>query len=575
MDIEKFISAQQLQSSYKLQIQHHFMPLAQQLANSKQPGQALFITINGAQGSGKSTLAAFLAQALQQRFALHTCACSIDDFYFPRAVREQLAQSVHPLFATRGVPGTHDIALLNKVIARIQDGARGIRVPRFNKATDDREPLVNWPYFERPIDVFILEGWCVGAQPQSPCELNVAVNSLEQNQDPDGRWRRCVNSRLANEYQGVFNAADIRIMLKAPSFDTVQAWRWQQEQQLIARHGASEHTLDEQGVKSFISYFERLTRHCLAHLPAHCDVVYHLDNTRHIYQCDNKLATQGSAFPVVFTDLDGTLLDHHSYQCDEAKPLLNALSQAQVPVVVNSSKTAAEIHALCQALHLDLPFICENGAALYVPKGHFITPPKAAQQCDNYWIMPFAPPLGTLQQCISALAEQFGDSFRSFSQLSSKRLSALTGLTGEALTQAQTRHYSDPFYWQGSDKVLHQFTLAAQKLGCEVLRGGRFVHLSLGVNKGKALHYVMQMLAPQYSCPLHSIALGDSHNDVAMLEAADTAIVIANSENTAPILKKRSALFSVHAGPRGWQETLSSLALIKEQLAADEVRNHG
>ncbi|MEM0515544.1 kinase [Pseudoalteromonas sp. YIC-827] len=289
MDTAAFLSRHKLTPQYGAQIVDYFAPLAQQISATKKSGRALFVTINGAQGSGKSTLADYLACHLREEGGLNVCACSLDDFYYSQTQRKELAQRVHPLLATRGVPGTHDIARLHRLVDEVRQGQAPLSVPRFNKAMDEPSDPGEWQHFSRPIDVLIIEGWCVGTPPQSEEALQVPINVLEQELDADGRWRRYVNTCLAQDYQPVFADADISIMLKAPSFDAVLTWRWQQEQKLIARVGHTAHTMSKAQVADFISYFERLTRHALAQLPHRTQVVLELDLERRITAYHNAL----------------------------------------------------------------------------------------------------------------------------------------------------------------------------------------------------------------------------------------------------------------------------------------------
>ncbi|MBS3797467.1 kinase [Pseudoalteromonas sp. BDTF-M6] len=289
MDTAAFLSRHELPPQYAAQITHYFTPLAQQIMTVKKPGLPLVVTINGAQGSGKSTLADYLACYLREEGRLNACASSLDDFYYSQAQRNELAQQVHPLLATRGVPGTHDIARLHKLVEGVREGLAPLSVPRFDKAMDEPCASAEWQHFSRPIEVLIVEGWCVGTPPQSEEALRVPINELEQQQDVDGRWRRYVNTCLEQHYQPLFASADISIMLKAPSFDAVLAWRWQQEQKLIARVGHTAHTMSKAQVADFIGYFERLTRHALSQLPHRTQVVLELDLERHITAYHNAL----------------------------------------------------------------------------------------------------------------------------------------------------------------------------------------------------------------------------------------------------------------------------------------------
>jgi len=238
------------------------------------------IGINGSQGSGKSTAALFLKLLLESDYGHRVVVLSIDDFYHGKATREAMAQSLHPLFATRGVPGTHDIELAINTIAALRKAAAGecVEVPRFDKANDDRKPREQWDRVQGPVSAIILEGWCLGAPPLSDALLHEPVNELERVEDRDGTWRMAYSNFLAEEYQQLFDDIDWLLMLKAPSFSVVYDWRLLQEQKLAqsTAHGGS--LLNAQQVGRFIAHYQRLTEHCLHRIPDVADAVIELDD---------------------------------------------------------------------------------------------------------------------------------------------------------------------------------------------------------------------------------------------------------------------------------------------------------
>ncbi|MEM7003803.1 MAG: kinase [Pseudomonadota bacterium] len=211
------------------------------------------IGINGSQGSGKSTLAAVLSAQLNHA-GVATTHVSIDDFYLSKAARVELAETVHPLLRTRGVPGTHDHARLRKVVEQIIAGAGqtvvALALPQFDKGLDDVAG-------ERHVQaqVLILEGWCVGAQAQADTALEQPLNRLEAESDQGGVWRRWVNQQLRAHYQPLWESVDLWVNLRVPSFEQVYAWRGQQEQSLPA-----EQRMTELELRRFIDHYERLTR---------------------------------------------------------------------------------------------------------------------------------------------------------------------------------------------------------------------------------------------------------------------------------------------------------------------------
>lgn len=242
----------------------------------------LVVGICGPQGCGKSTLTALLTRLLKAR-GLKVASLSIDDLYLPRAERRRLAASVHPLLATRGVPGTHDPALGLAVLGGLAR-AGPTALPRFDKATDDRAPQTEWPVFEGPADIVLLEGWCVGARPQPAEDLATPINALERDEDPDGIWRGFANAALAGPYRSLFARLDRLALLTAPDFSVVRAWRGQQEDELrrrLADQGRDPgRTMDGPALDRFVAHYERLTRWISQDLPAAADVVVRLDRER-------------------------------------------------------------------------------------------------------------------------------------------------------------------------------------------------------------------------------------------------------------------------------------------------------
>jgi D-glycerate 3-kinase len=264
----------------------------------RREGHPLVVGICGSQGSGKTTLCASLQVALTQEQGANVAVLSIDDFYLPASERAQLAHRVHPLLLTRGVPGTHEVALGIALIDRLThcDAAARTPLPRFDKLTDDRLTPNAWPEFPGRTDVVLFEGWCVGARAQAEGELAAPVNALERDEDADGRWRRYVNAQLAGPYQALFGLLDRLVLLAAPDFDIVFRWRRQQEHALAAL-AASAGTSGAEGLRGavpasrtmtdaqlarFIMHYERLTRFILKEMPQRADLVVALDAERRV-----------------------------------------------------------------------------------------------------------------------------------------------------------------------------------------------------------------------------------------------------------------------------------------------------
>jgi D-glycerate 3-kinase len=266
--IQRLIEAEGLPSDYREVAERHWRPLSEDIAEHYS-GRPLVVGINGAQGSGKSTLCRFL-EALMPEHNQRAITLSLDDLYLPRAERQRLTRDQHPLFATRGVPGTHDVALGQTILDDLVAG-RPTALPRFDKAIDDRAPGSR----DVPdrVDVILFEGWCVGAVPQPAAALLEPVNPLEAEEDADGVWRREVNRRLATDYAELFGRIDLQVMVKVEDFRAVRAHRRLQEEKLALSNPGGAAIMDEAALERFLMHYERLTRWMLAEMPGRADIV--------------------------------------------------------------------------------------------------------------------------------------------------------------------------------------------------------------------------------------------------------------------------------------------------------------
>ncbi|RLU00342.1 hypothetical protein [Ketobacter sp.] len=289
---EALIRQEHLPDDFLTTVADYFYPLALRLRDLQHArGRPVIIGVNGAQGTGKSTLALFLETLLNQHLDCPCARFSLDDIYLTRAEREANAKAIHPLLLTRGVPGTHDVALGNRVIDELLAAGPDnvVPIPAFDKARDDRAPMADWPLHRGSVSIILLEGWCVAALPEAdPQQLQTPVNTLEAQEDPDGHWRRFVNQQLAEPYQRLFGRLDYLVMLKAPSMECILEWRTLQEQKLAEKtamhqNGASAAgIMSPQQIKRFIMHYERLTRVMLAEMPQRADSLYVIDEQHRI-----------------------------------------------------------------------------------------------------------------------------------------------------------------------------------------------------------------------------------------------------------------------------------------------------
>ena len=280
--LKQFLKKHHLPDAYLTSAQTHFAPLIKTIASQQQQNQqTITLGINGSQGSGKTTLADYINTVLSHEHNLNVVSLSIDDFYLSKAARQQLAKNIHPLLATRGVPGTHDVALALQTIAALKQQGR-VAIPRFNKATDDIINPKQWATVNAPVDIIIFEGWCLGATAQSSEALAKPINTLEANEDKTGQWRNYVNEQLNQHYPALFKQVDTWAMLKAPSFDCIYQWRLEQEHKLKQQAQQGSGVMSDNDIQRFVMHFQRITEHLLASLPPRVEFLFKLDHNRHI-----------------------------------------------------------------------------------------------------------------------------------------------------------------------------------------------------------------------------------------------------------------------------------------------------
>ncbi|MFT5023712.1 MAG: D-glycerate 3-kinase [Colwellia sp.] len=283
--LSAFIKQHKLPDEFSDTVRLHYQPLAERiLAQFKKNNTPYFVGINGCQGSGKSTLTDFLAEYLTAQHPLNVVVMSLDDFYLTGEKRQQLAENIHPLLATRGVPGTHDMATLEHVLLQLKTKKTGFSIPRFNKATDEPYPKEQWTVVDKPIDIILLEGWCWGVKPQTEEQLRSAINELELQYDAKGEWRNYVNQQLSEAYVPLYKSMDFWLALQAPSFDCVYKWRLEQEQKLQARNIdlANSKVMSPAEILNFTQYFQRLSVQSCTTIAQSADAIFYLDYARQI-----------------------------------------------------------------------------------------------------------------------------------------------------------------------------------------------------------------------------------------------------------------------------------------------------
>ena len=258
---------------------------------------------------------------------------------------------------------------------------------------------------------------------------------------------------------------------------------------------------------------------------------------------------------VIYTDLDGSLLNHQDYSHAAADALLDELEQQGIPVIPVSSKTRAELVELRSELGNTHPFIVENGAAVFIPGDYFEKQPAGTLQQDGFFVREFSLPRSYWLQKLETVARQYRRDYTGFEALSNDDIVRLTGLDPDAARRAAQREYGEPLRWKGDEERKTAFIRLMEQHGATILQGGRFMHVSGDCDKGRALRWLNAQFAKAWDTPPVCIAIGDSHNDIAMLEAADHAVIIRSPSHEPPALARSDGVYLTEAfGPAGWDE---------------------
>lgn len=275
----------------------------------------------------------------------------------------------------------------------------------------------------------------------------------------------------------------------------------------------------------------------------------------------SELITKYNRQVLIYTDLDGTLLDHYSYEHEAARPCMQRLLDHGIPIIPNTSKTFAELIELRKRLGLDGPFIVENGAAIFIDKNFLPEKPKGAVWQDGFWVKSFSSKRSYWLGLIKKITPEYGHLFESFADMSLERIVEVTSLTEEDALLSSQRQFGEPVLWKGSEEQLDTFIEMLRRLGAHPVKGGRFLHIGGDCNKGIALTWLLKEYQRQHkNITVSTIALGDGKNDVAMLEIADTAVRIASPVHEPPELERTLKLYTSNKmGPKGWAEVLDQL----------------
>lgn len=265
---------------------------------------------------------------------------------------------------------------------------------------------------------------------------------------------------------------------------------------------------------------------------------------------------------VVFTDLDGSLLDSTTYSFEAAKQALAALRARRIPLVLASSKTRMEIEPIRFRLDHVHPFIVENGGGLFIPKGYFDCPVPWAQVRGTFQVIELGAPCARLRAALKEIEQTLGCRLRGFGDMSAEEIAKRTGLSHSEAVLAKQREYDEPFIIEGPSTLAGDVQRLAEARGFHCTQGGRFYHLMGNSDKGRAVQCLIDCYRRQYGSgdAILTVAIGDSLNDLPMLALADQPVLVQQPDGSYdPEVQLPNLIRAPGIGPVGWNRAIFGL----------------
>ena len=288
-DCLKFIKSQETSKdkfkNKEKMIKSFLIPVSFWIASKANKSKPYFVGLAGGQGTGKTTVSSIIEIVLRKYFKLNVFKISIDDFYKTRKERISLSKKTHPFLMTRGVPGTHDINIMLNFFKKTKSkNFRSLKLPKFDKAIDDRCDKKLWYSIKKRPDVIIFEGWCVGARAENNNTLKKHINALERKEDKKLVWRKFVNQQLKLKYKKLYAQLDCLLFLKAGSFSLLQKWRLKQEKKLRLNNVGIKNSkiMNKKDVIKFMQTYQRVTQNMLKYAPKYSSIILNLNRNHQI-----------------------------------------------------------------------------------------------------------------------------------------------------------------------------------------------------------------------------------------------------------------------------------------------------
>jgi mannosyl-3-phosphoglycerate phosphatase len=260
---------------------------------------------------------------------------------------------------------------------------------------------------------------------------------------------------------------------------------------------------------------------------------------------------------VIFTDLDGTLLDHDTYSWEAARPALDRLKQRGVPWILVTSKTRREVEVLRGRLAHEHPFIVENGGAAYIPAGYFPFAVSGSKQRHGYEVIEWGMSYERLVEHLQRASQNCGCRVRGFHEMTAREVAGLCALPLEQAVLAKAREYDEPFVVLDADRA-GGLAAAIEDRGCRWTRGGRFWHILGASDKAFAVE-ALTALFEQMDPPVRTIGLGDGLNDASFLNVVAAPVLILSAQSAELKVRVPRGVITGRAGPEGWNEAILDL----------------
>ena len=262
---------------------------------------------------------------------------------------------------------------------------------------------------------------------------------------------------------------------------------------------------------------------------------------------------------VIFTDLDGTLLDAGTYSWKAARSALELIKQKAIPLILCSSKTRAEIEAYRKQMDNHEPFVSENGGGIFIPDAYFDFSFHFHKKVADYRVIELGTPYARLRESLQILAKKSGANVRGYGEMSASEIAAQTGLSAEEAQMAKQREYDEPFIISGSDEQIKRVLQLIRPLGFSWTKGSRYYHLIGANDKGEAVKILTNLFKQKFGSVI-TVGLGDSPNDLPMLKAVDYPILVQKAGGQyEDSIQLNNLIKAEGIGPEGWKKGIFKL----------------